>query len=167
MKKIALNTKGVSTVTPASSVALTMEIEGTTYSTPWDTNAATTIDNWITAHATTVYLDHNILSVDGTTTLNLHYTAGKQVTSTTATSVVYAEAATAFSVPLENIADLAISSATIVITTADATPRSSTVTFFSGVDAAQALLDYNNANLSRHTKNVFEFSQANVASALS
>jgi len=67
------NYGGQVTVTPTASDTpdLNITIEGTAYNTAWDTNVATTIDNWVASHAQNVADRYGIAAIDGTSVLTL------------------------------------------------------------------------------------------------
>lgn len=85
---ISFNTGGTLSVTPAGSGAFDVTIAkdtlSETYSTAFDTNVATTIDNFIAAHAANIDERWGILLTDGATTLDMHGINGFDVTSDTA-----------------------------------------------------------------------------------
>lgn len=115
---IGVNLGGVIEVTPGSSVALDVVIDGETYSEAWDTDVATTIDNWMSSFAEAVSVNHKIYAEDGTTTLDLNNVdAVRTITSTNATVGARAEMANAGDFTLiADIATVAISGSTVVVT---------------------------------------------------
>jgi hypothetical protein len=82
MTNLVLNGGGRIKVTPAGGgTDLDVIIDGVTYTESYDTNVATTIDNFITSHSAVIKATHGIFLVDGATTLDLEYVFGRVVTS--------------------------------------------------------------------------------------
>lgn len=79
------NAKGRIQVTPAGSGAFDVTIDGEEYTQAFDTNVATTIDNFISSHEATIKQVHDIFLVDGTSTLDLQNVGSSVVSSDTAT----------------------------------------------------------------------------------
>lgn len=77
---------GVTKITPASSSALTVVIDGDTYTTAWDTNVATTIDNFVSANAAAIANTKGIAVIDSTTTIDFYNTDGHDFTASTGTA---------------------------------------------------------------------------------
>lgn len=130
---LAVNQGGVIKVTPTSfSTAdeLTVVIDGTSYATTGTGAAATTIDNFITAHAEAVSLKHNVLLSDGTTTLDLNNAdAVRTVTATNGTVAARVEIADGLrSFNIEG-AEMEIDSVTVLAYLRDALSGKDTVTF--------------------------------------
>lgn len=72
---IAVNGGGTITITPvafSSADDFAVVIDGQSYSVTGTGAVNTTIDNWITAHAEAVSVNHRIYAADGATVLNLY-----------------------------------------------------------------------------------------------
>lgn len=85
MTNLVLNGGGRIKVTPAGSGAFDVTIDGIEYTQAFNTNVASTIDDFVSDHADTIKAAHGIFLVDGTTTLDLNNAKGSVVTSGTAT----------------------------------------------------------------------------------
>lgn len=135
---LGINKGGTIAITPASSVALDVTIDGTLYSEAWDTDVATTIDNWITSFAGAVSEQKNILATDGTTTLDLYNVdVVRSITSANATVGDRADAASVGTIPLDGASYIA--SGTNIALTIPSAPSSADIATFSFADAASAV----------------------------
>lgn len=113
------NQGGQVTITPTLSDTPDLEvtIEGTLYSTAWDTNVATTIDNWVASHAQTVADRFGIASIDGATVLTLQGVASAKITVNEADGNVVASAITSeISTDLSAIQSRSATATTLVYT---------------------------------------------------
>ena len=77
---ITFNGAGLTKVTPDSTASLIVTINNKTYTEAFDTNVATTIDNFITSFGKIISQEHDMLTVDGTTTLDLYGSSGATIT---------------------------------------------------------------------------------------
>lgn len=141
---IGVNLGGVIEVTPGSSVALDVVIDGETYSEAWDTDVATTIDNWMSSFAEAVSVNHKIYAEDGTTTLDLNNVdAVRTITSTNAGVGARAEMANAGDFTLiADIATVAISGSTVVVTRSTVAGTNFVTATFTFASASEAKRGY-------------------------
>lgn len=166
---ILLNQQGKVVITPSGSLALDVTIQGTTYTEAFDTNVATTIDNWMTSYKSTVASVHNVYAVDSTTTLDLYYVKDKGVSSANATSVVETDL-NKLMYGVEYIVQIALATATTITITLDTTVIGAdviTLTFLEEQYTQAAytdILNYLSSNVGRSTGS-FEVKQANLAAA--
>lgn len=160
MGLITFNGSGMVQVTPDASAALAITVNGVTYSEAWDTDAATTIDNFITSFQSSLSESADILAQDGTTTLNLFGTL-TDVLSVGGATAAGASPSTAdqFSVPVEMIALMEPTSATaLVITLNGDAPSGSDVITLTFASASE--LERGHAQL---LKAVTQLNRANVS----
>jgi hypothetical protein len=80
MAQIIFNNANRLTVTPASDATLAVTIGSKSYSTAWDTDVATTIDNFVASYADALNA-LGILAVDGNTALLLYGVGGQYFSS--------------------------------------------------------------------------------------
>lgn len=135
------NQGGQVTVTPTASDSpdLEISIEGTAYNTSWDTNVATTIDNWIASHAQNVADRFGIAAIDGSTVLTLQGVAGASIVVNEADGNVVASAITSeISTNVSELQSRTTTAKTLVYTMNDAATGSGndvlTLTFVSAAD---------------------------------
>ena len=131
------NYGGQVTVTPTASDTpdLNITIEGTAYNTAWDTNVATTIDNWIASHAQNVADRYGIGSFDGATVLNL-LGVGDASISASDGNVVASDISFQQGIDLRLIESILPASDTILVCdlSAEATDATLTLLFVSAAD---------------------------------
>lgn len=133
------NQGGQVTVTPTASDTpdLNITIEGTAYNEAWDTNVATTIDNWISSHAQNVADRFGIAAIDGSTVLTLQGVSSASIVVNEADGNVVATAATSqIFQDLAFVESASPSSAKVLVCTlsAQATNATLTLTFVSADD---------------------------------
>jgi len=138
MLNLAINRGGVQQITPSGSLALEVVINGSSYSTAFDTNVATTLDNWIAAHAEAVSKKHSVYAADGTSTLNLYNVdVIRTLTAPNATIGARAEITNAGSIPLDDSTRRLVS-ATVVVDLNEDVPAGYDVATFTFASASEA-----------------------------
>lgn len=102
------------TLTPDAASAIDVTINGKQYTEAFDTDIATTIDNFITNHAQDLLDNYKypVLATDGTTLLNLHGAALEYVSAENAT---LAESYEGIAVPVTGVVSHSVSSSSVVI----------------------------------------------------
>lgn len=138
------NYGGTVTITPTASDTpdLEVNIEGTAYNTTWDTNVATTIDNWMASYAQTVADRWGIAAVDGATVLTLANVGEASITVNEADGNVVAVVVTSEqSVDLSFVESISPSAANVLVCdlSAEATDATLTLTFVSASDRKKGL----------------------------
>lgn len=159
MGLITFNGSGMVQVTPDASAALAITVNGVTYSEAWDTDAATTIDNFITSFQSSLSESADILAQDGTTTLNLFGTLTDVLSVGDATAVDASPfTADQFSVPAEMIALMEPSTTSLVITLNGDAPSGSDVITLTFASASELERGY-----AQLLKAVTQLNRANVS----
>lgn len=153
------NGEGYVTVTPAGSGDFTVTIDGTSYTQAFNSDVATTLDDFVAAHAEPIASAHNILAQDGTTTLNLFRTVGHSISSN-GTAVSAESFADIELAPFADVDTVSVSGAGVVLTVGSATW---TVTFINAATAEAMAQEfaYKPAKLAaRSTESPYVFSKA-------
>lgn len=131
------NYGGKVTVTPTADLSpdLNITIEGTAYNTAWDTNVATTIDNWMASHAQNVADRYGIYAGDGTTLVNLQGVGDASISANDG-NVVASDVSSQQSVDLSFVESISPSSDTVLVCdlSAEATDATLTLLFVSAAD---------------------------------
>ena len=161
MGLITFNGSGMVQVTPEASAALAITVNGVTYSEAWDTDADTTIDNFVNSFQSSLSESADILALQGPTTLDLLGTLTDALSVGDATAVDASPfTAGQFSVPVEMIALMEPTSATELAVTLNAdAPSASDVITLQFASASE--LERGHAQL---LKAVTQLNRANVSS---
>lgn len=102
------------TLTPASSVAIDITINGVQYTEAWDTDVATTIANFMDSHSMNILNNYKypVLPLDTGTTLELH---GASLSGVSAASGTLADSNEGIRIPVSEIVSHNVSSSTVVV----------------------------------------------------